>query len=124
MSTARFLIVGDREREADGLTMSLRRLGFDVDAVGDGSEALRYLERGRYALIVSDLRMREMDGPDLYRRVLRRWPNEHPRVLFVADPVDVPPYTRFLDLVRVPILLKPFSAAQLRQMVTRVLEGA
>jgi two-component system, cell cycle sensor histidine kinase and response regulator CckA len=121
MSTARVLVVGDGAREAAALVTSLRKVGFDAEAVSDGSEALRYLERDRYAVVVSDLRMPGMDGPDFYRRVLRRWPNEPPRVLFVSDPVDVPPYVRFLELVRTPILLKPFSAAQLADVVRRAL---
>jgi DNA-binding response OmpR family regulator len=116
-SSARILVVDGQEDGRGFLELALRAARHDVDGARDGSEALRRLERARYDLIVSALKMPGMDGPTLYRRVLRRWPNEHPRVLFVLDSVDVPPYAGFLDLVRVPILLKPFTSDALAERV-------
>jgi len=121
-SSARILVVDGQEDGRGFLEVALRAARHDVDAARDGSQALRRLERARYDLIVSALKMPGMDGPTLYRHVLRRWPNEHPRVLFVLDSRDVPPYAGFLDLVRVPILLKPFTSDALAERVRQSLD--
>jgi CheY-like chemotaxis protein len=122
VSPARILVVDDQEDGRAFLAMALRAKAYDVDAARSGSAALRRLEQARYELIVSALRMPGMDGPTLYRQVLRRWPNEHPRVFFVVDSVDVPPYAGFLDLVQVPILLKPFTSHSLAERVRQLLD--
>ena len=119
---ARILLVDDHEEVRELLIVVLRAEGCVVDAAGNGSEALRCLERGRYDLVVSDLKMPELDGPGLYRAVLRRWPNDHPPFLFVSGFADTPHYAGFLNGVHVPVLFKPFDADHLRATVRRVLE--
>jgi DNA-binding response OmpR family regulator len=121
-SPARILVVDHQDDGRGFLATALRLDHHDVDGSRNGSDALRRLEQVRYDLIVSALRMPGLDGPALYRRVLRRWPNEHPAVLFVSDSVEAPPYAAFLDLVRVPLLLKPFTSESLAGRVRRLLD--
>jgi DNA-binding response OmpR family regulator len=121
-SPARILVVDHRDEGRGFLATALRGERHDVDGSRNGSDALRRLEQTRYDLIVSALRMPGLDGPAFYRRVLRRWPNEHPAVLFVSDSVEAPPYAAFLDLVRVPLLLKPFTSESLAERVRRLLD--
>ncbi len=119
---ARILVVDDREDVRELLVVVLSGADRVVDAAGNGTEALRWLERDRYDLVVSDLKMPELDGPGLYRTVLRRWPNDHPPFLFVSGFADTPEYAGFLNRVHVPVLFKPFDADHLRATVRRVLE--
>lgn len=123
-STARILVVDDDEDLGDVMAMILRGAGYNVEAVGNGVEALGRLEQQGYDLVVSDLQMPALDGPSLYREVTRRWPSSHPRVLFVSGFVDTAEYVSFLNVVNVSVLVKPFSVDDLRGMVRRVLEGA
>jgi len=119
---ARILVVDDHPDVRELLVAVLRTEGCVVDAAGNGSEAVWWLERGRYDLIVSDLKMPELDGPGLYRAVLRRWPNDHPPFLFVSGFADTPQFARFLNGTHVPVLFKPFDADHVRATVRRVLE--
>ncbi len=119
---ARILIVDHRDDGRGFLATALRSERHDVDGSRNASDALGRLEQARYDLIVSALRMPGLDGPALYRRVLRRWPNEHPAVLFVSDSVEAPLYAAFLDLVRVPLLLKPFTSERLAGHVRQLLD--
>ena len=121
---ARILVVDHRDDGRGLLATALRAERHDVDGSRNGSDALRRLERARYDLIVSALRMPGLDGPALYRRVLRRWPNEHPVVLFISDSLEAPPYAAFLDLVRVPLLLRPFTLESLAGRVRQLLDQA
>ena len=124
VGSARILVVDDEEDARDLVATVLGEMGYAVDTTRDGRSALRQLEQAHYDLMVSDLRMPELDGPGLYREVLRRWPNDHPSVLFVSGFGDTPDYAGFLNRTHVPVLLKPFTVDHLRQTVERVLEGA
>jgi len=118
---ARILVVDGHEDVRELLVVVLRGEDRVVDAAGNGTEALRWLERGRYDLVVSDLKMPELDGPGLYRAVLRRWPNDPP-FLFVSGFADTPDYAGFLNRARVPLLCKPCDADHLNASVRRMLE--
>lgn len=124
VSTARILVVDDDEDVRDLVAIILRGAGYDVEAAGNGAEALRRLEQQGYDLVVSDLQMPELDGPNLYLEVTRRWPSGHPQVLFVSGFADTSAYEGFLNVATVPVLFKPFTVDDLRETVSRVLEGA
>jgi two-component system NtrC family sensor kinase len=119
---ARILVVDDHEDVRKLLVVVLSVEDRVVDAAENGTEALRRLERGRYDLVVSDLKMPELDGPGLYRAVVRRWPNDHPPFLFVSGFADAPEYAGFLNRAHVPLLFKPFDADHLSASVRRMLE--
>ena len=84
MTTGRILVVEDDQGARDLIVSSLRADGHEVDASGNGFEALRLLGRQCYDLIVSDLMMPEVDGPSLYSAVRSRWPSNPPHFVFVS----------------------------------------
>lgn len=56
------LIVEDEELLRETLTLNLELEGYEVTAVGDGSEALDAVEHAHYDLIIMDIMMPELDG--------------------------------------------------------------
>jgi len=58
----RVLVVEDNRVNQMVASHMLKRLGYDSDVVGNGIEALRALGGARYALILMDSHMPEMDG--------------------------------------------------------------
>jgi two-component system, NtrC family, response regulator HydG len=116
--TGRVLVVDSQEDIGSLLAMA----GYDTEVAGNAPDALRRLAQARCDLVISDLKI-GLDGPGLYRQVVRRWPNEHPRFLLVSSSLDVSHYAQFLSLAHIPVLLKPFNVDHLREMVRRVLEA-
>jgi len=87
---------------------------FDV-----GLQALDLVERHAFAIILSDVRMPEMDGVELLKRVKKIKPDQC--VIIVTAFGD--DYT-FVDMVEAgasDFLLKPFELAELRAKIMRVL---
>lgn len=51
------------------MTRFLKKAGYEVDAVADGTEALEHMTRHYYPLLVTDWEMPEMDGIELCKAV-------------------------------------------------------
>jgi two-component system, sensor histidine kinase and response regulator len=59
------LIAEDNEINQKVLLKQLALLGFDADCAATGHEALEFLQRSDYALLITDLHMPKMDGYEL-----------------------------------------------------------
>jgi HD-like signal output (HDOD) protein/CheY-like chemotaxis protein len=79
----KILFVDDDSRVLDSLRLSLRgqRGAWDMSFVASGREALELLAREPHDVIVSDMRMPGMDGAQLLRAVLERYPQTTRMVL-------------------------------------------
>jgi len=65
----KILIVDDEVGMREYLLVALEREGYSIDSAGDGMEALDKFKKGRYDLVLEDLRMPKMDGIELLRRM-------------------------------------------------------
>jgi DNA-binding NtrC family response regulator len=65
MASERILIVDDEEGMRRLLSRVLSREGYETSAVGSGAEALRQVASERFDLVVTDIKMPEMDGLQL-----------------------------------------------------------
>ena len=70
----RVLVVDDEAIIRKSFCRALSDAGFEAHAAANGREALARLEEGPYHLVVTDLRMPEMDGRAVLRAVKERWP--------------------------------------------------
>ena len=78
--------------------------GYSVDTLLDSREALGRLEEKAYSLVVCDLKMPYVDGPGLYRALVRREnPMQH-RLLFVTGDTMAPRTLEFLKASGLPYL--------------------
>ena len=121
MARQLILVVDDEDNLRDVLVEVLRRDGHDVDSAVDGAEALRRAEERRYDLVVTDLRMPGLEGPELYRALRARYPDPPPRVIFMSANTGIDEYASFLAETGEPALEKPFNLADMRQVVMQVL---
>ncbi|MGL5106975.1 MAG: sigma 54-interacting transcriptional regulator, partial [Plesiomonas shigelloides] len=81
--TASLLLVDDDPSLLRLLGMRLNSEGFQVETALNGQEALRILERDKIDLVISDLRMDEMDGMALFSEIQKRIPGM-PVILLTA----------------------------------------
>jgi CheY-like chemotaxis protein len=121
MARHRILVVDDEDNLRDVLVEVLKRDGHEVHSAADGAEALRRAEAQRYDLVITDLRMPNLEGPELYRAVRRRYADNPPRVIFMSANTGIEEYATFLAETGEPALEKPFNLADMRQVVLQVL---
>src|ERR1041384_5593661 len=65
----RILIVDDDPISQEALRHTLAQAGHEVEAAGDGQQALQALRAGDCRLVITDWMMPEMDGIELCRHV-------------------------------------------------------
>jgi len=69
---ARILVVDDDKELADGLVEHLSNLGYAAKAAYSGREGLNKFENGDFQLVITDLKMPDMDGMELLEAVKAR----------------------------------------------------
>jgi CheY-like chemotaxis protein len=87
--------------------------GCSIDCVADGREALRAIENRSYDLIVSNVRMPNMSGTELYRELLQHRPELTRRLLFATGHVALQEESEDIERWQVPVVAKPFSIESL-----------
>lgn len=121
-ATGRILIVEDEAEISDMLKEMLERDGHEVDLATSGREALARLEAAPVDLIISDLHMPDLDGPELYRRLVARHPELASRMVFMTGDVLAADVTGFLGDSGVPVFDKPIDPYDIRIKVRARLE--
>jgi DNA-binding response OmpR family regulator len=96
----------------------LESLGYATDDAEGGVQGLALLERHRYDLVITDLRMPHVTGWDVVNAVRGRRPTM-PMIMIsgFATYDDV----RRAQRLGVPLLHKPFSVSELRRVVRELL---
>lgn len=116
------LIVDDEPSIVRGLARLLSRDGHQVDTAANGQIALTKLQERLYDLILSDLRMPELDGPGLYRTLARQHPHLCQRLIFLTGDTLSQEIAHTLAQLDVPQLTKPFTVPELRHAIQQVLQ--
>ena len=69
------LIVDDEENILNAMRRLFRPLGYSIFLANSGVEGLKILEQEYVDLVISDMRMPEMDGAAFLEQVSLRWPD-------------------------------------------------
>jgi CheY-like chemotaxis protein len=77
----------------------------------------------RYDVILCDLLMPVLNGPDFYARLRREYPALVPRVIFVTGDTLQSDSMTFLEQRGRPWLRKPCTIAEVRQAIRQILEA-
>ena len=121
----RVLVVADDEQSRGLLTAVLRADGHAVDAAADRAEAVALIERHAYVVVLSDLRMHGLHGPELARVLSARPPGRAtPAVLFLTRTPFAPDLAGFIIESGAPMLRWPAAPAEISHAVARALTPA
>ena len=116
----RCLVVDDEAQLRDALRRVLEVSGYDVLVAASGVEALQILEETPVPLVISDIRMPEMDGFTLLRRIREKWPEL--AVVMVTAVTEVDVAVACLKLGALDYILKPFQIEEVGARAEQALD--
>jgi two-component system response regulator AtoC len=122
MNPKYILVVDDEPRMRRVLEIALAKLGHQVAVAGNGLEAAEIVQRGGVDLVITDLRMPQMDGIGLLARI-RELELDTPVIVITAHGT-VESAVAAMKHGAADYLLRPFDLETLELAVARVLEGA
>ncbi|MEW6750121.1 MAG: sigma-54 dependent transcriptional regulator [Candidatus Latescibacterota bacterium] len=114
---ARLLIVDDNHTTAQTLAALAQRWGFQTKATFDGAQALSVLQAESVDVLVTDLRMPQLDGMELLRRVHERWPEVV--VIVVTAYGSIQTAVEAMRNGAFDFLTKPYDDQELRAKIER-----
>lgn len=123
-SARRVLVVEDEPTVAQLIVEVLREEGHLVEAVLDGQEGLACLSRGKYDLVICDLRMPRLDGPAFYEALIRAGSPMREKIIYITGDTLAPRTLEFLERNALPYLAKPFLVEELKLAVHGMLASS
>ena len=109
---AQILIVDDNRTTTQTLCTLTERWGFKAFAAFDGAQALSILEAESIDVLVTDLRMPNMDGMELLRTVRERWPEIIAMVVTAYGSIQTA--VEAMQMGAFDFLTKPYDNKELR----------
>ena len=116
----RILVVDDEEAIREILADFLAMEGFSVRTAGNGAEALTEISRGRFDLVLSDLKMPTMGGLELLEALARHAPNTVTIIMTGFGTVETA--IQAMKQGAYDYIMKPFKMEEVLHTVRRGLE--
>lgn len=117
------LVVDDEVGVREILAEILMSCGHRVVAAASGREALERMGEESFDVILTDIRMPDLDGRALYREIERRWPERAAQVVFVSGDTLTSKLREFAEESGRPVIEKPFLPSEVRRVVGEAVTG-
>ncbi len=119
MIPKRVLVVDDEQNSREGLSKILTKEGYSVHTADNGKKALLEAEDNKFDLIITDLRMPEMDGIEVLEKLRKK--NKDIGVVIVTAYGEVNSYLKAMNLGAFEYLNKPIHLEELRRVINKAL---
>jgi DNA-binding response OmpR family regulator len=116
------LVMEDDLSVAKGLEMVLSEDGFDVNLAGTGELAMAAFERKRFDLLVADLRLPDIDGMEIIRKVKAHKPETE--VVVITGYGTTATAVEAMKLGVSDFLPKPFTEDQIKTAINNALKSS
>jgi CheY-like chemotaxis protein len=122
--TEKILVVDDEKAIVEMLGEMLGLLGYAPALCHSAGEGLKRIGETKFDLVLSDLRMPEIDGPQFYRRALEIDARLERRFIFLTGDTVNEDTKAFLKTAGRPFLAKPFRLASIEEVTRKTLSTA
>jgi len=119
--SSRILVAEDEPGVGQLILDVLSGEGHQVELAADGEEALRRVKEAEFDLVICDWRMRNLDGPALYRSLGNGNGKGRERLLLITSDPTICSSSEFLRKARPACLVKPFLLPELKSSVAGLL---
>ena len=114
------LVVDDEPEIRDALAEILTGAQHRVVTASSGREALERMAAETFDVILTDIRMPDLDGRALYEEIERRWRGQCSRVVFVTGDTLASALREFVSESGRPVIEKPFLPSEVRRIVAEL----
>lgn len=114
------LVIDDEEIVRVSCIRILRPEGYNVKVVKSGIEGLKVIEKENFDLVLTDLKMPDMDGIEVLKKVKEGWPGTE--IVVITGYGTVSSAVQAMKFGAFDYLEKPFTPDQLLLVVSRALE--
>jgi DNA-binding response OmpR family regulator len=115
------LVMEDDLSVAQGLEMVLREDGFDVNLAGTGELAMEAFRQKRFDLLVADLRLPDINGMEVIRRIKAQTPETE--VIVITGYGTTATAVEAMKLGVADFLPKPFTEDQIKAAIANALKS-
>lgn len=120
MKKVNILLVDDDESICDSLSKLLIKRGYSVETKISPVEALKSLRKSSYDILLSDLKMPEMDGIELLREARKIDPGLG--VIMMTGFGEITSYLEAMDLGAAEYMNKPIKSDELEVVIKKLVK--
>lgn len=118
MSAIKILLVDDDDGIRNSFKMILTKKGYEVEAISSGFEAVNCIKKSTYDILLTDLKMPNMNGIELLKEARKLDPNLG--VIIMTGYGEIASYLEAMDLGAVEYLNKPVKTADLEIILKKL----
>ena len=118
------LIVDDEPFIRQGLKILINWNYYGYNIIGEasnGKEAIKFIEKNKVDLIISDIKMPEMDGLDLVKNIYQKW-NKKIKCIMLSGYYEFEYAKKAIQYNVSEYMLKPVTAMELREVIGKMKE--
>ena len=114
------LIIEDNDTMREGMAAIIQRMGHECDEARDGLAGIKLVESNNYELIVSDYRMKGMNGIEVLKQVKQQAPTSEVLIITAYGTIELA--VEAMKLGAVDFITKPFSHDEFKLKIQRLLD--
>ena len=117
----RILVVDDEISLLDAIVEQITRLGYSADGYSNARQAIDTLMTDAFDIILTDIRMPDLDGPAFYEEVIAKKPLLRDRFIFITGDSLNQRASRFIKNTNALCLDKPFRISELDEAISEII---
>lgn len=121
MAQTQIMIIDDEPIVGKRLKQALEKSGYAVETFQTGATALNRLAEKEFDIVVTDVRMDEIDGLDILNRVNQQWPKT--KVIIITGYATIEVARQALAKGAFDFVAKPFKPDELREVIQRAVKS-
>ena len=113
--TGRILIVDDEKTALKNLQYIMKKEGYEVSGAQSGTSALKQLEKQKFDLVLTDLRMEQVDGMEVLEKAKELYPDCE--VIIITAYATIPSAVDTVKKGAYDYIAKPYKLDEVRKVV-------
>ncbi|MFA6311824.1 MAG: sigma-54 dependent transcriptional regulator [Sterolibacterium sp.] len=120
MSNGKLLIVDDEKVAVKNLEHVMKKEGYEVTATQSGANALAHLDKQRFDVVLTDLRMEKVDGLQVLKKCREDWPDTE--VVLITGFATLESAVDAMKQGAFYYIAKPFRLDEVRKVVAEAMD--